>query len=278
MVAVSKKRGRPKSALKAKWARERAEAARSKKRSIRLALPPVDPDLLDAFDHPKSAVLRRAIAMQLLTSEKVNVAVARSHRHLREALAAVYATWFELGRWPENERLALLEELRDATLQKAGRGGGLHILLRSMIAYEKPRDTPEAQAAERQAAMRRVGRDAAALKCAARQRVKPAEFIKFVASYPGGLDRMSRDEAQAGRQNTAAVDPTPTKLNLVWPSKDHELAVLEALEESEGVALLVRASSTVGRFEVVMAHNVNRSPENWNHRLKGADPLPPFSV
>ena len=278
MVMSLKTKKRPKGGIKARWAKERAEAARSKKRSTRLALPPVDPELFGEFDRPESPVARRILAMQLLTTDKVDTAMARSHRYLREALAAVYATWFELGRWPDDERTDFLEELQEASEQKTTRGGGLHILLRSLIEYEKAVATPEAQAAERQAAQRRVGRDAAALKFAARQKVKPAEFIEFVATYPGGLDRMSRDQAQAQREKIKAADPSPTKLSLVWSSKEHELAVLDALEESEGVALLVRASKTPGRFEVVMAHDVNRSPENWNERLKGLDPLPPFSV
>lgn len=266
-----------KSGIKARWAKQRAEAAKSKKRSTRLALPPVDPELLGEFDRPESPAARRSLAMQLLTTDKVDTAMARSHRYLREALAAVYATWFELGRWPHDERTDFLEELQESSEQKTTRGGGLHILLRSLIEYEKAVATPEAKAAERQAAQRRVGRDAAALKYAARQKVKPAEFIEFVATYPGGLDRMSRDEAQAEREKIKAANPFPTKLSLVWPSKEHELAVLDALEETEGVALLVRASKTPGRFEVVMAHDVNRSPENWTQRLKGLDPLPPFS-
>lgn len=266
------------SSSKAGWAKKRAEAARSEKRSTRLALPPVDPELYGEFDRPESPVARRSLAMQLLTTEKVDTAMARSHRYLREALAAVYATWFELARWPNDERTDFLEELQLASEQKTTRGGGLHILLRSLIEYEKAVETPEAQAVERQAAQRRVGRDAAALKFAARKKVKPADFIDFVATYPGGLDRMSRDEAQAEREKIKAANPSPTNLSLVWPSKEHELAILDALEESEGVALLVRVSKTPGRFEVVMAHDVNRSPENWNERLKGLDPLPPFSV
>ncbi|MBX9574044.1 MAG: hypothetical protein K2X07_00195 [Caulobacteraceae bacterium] len=266
-----------KSGAKGRWAKERAEAAQSRKRSTRLALPPVDPELFEDLDSPKSRHSRRRLLMELATTDRVDAAVARSHRYLREALAAVYATWFELARWSKTERETFLEELRDATEQKTVRGGGLHILLRALITYEQVADTPEAQAAERRSAVRRVGRDAAALKFAARHKVRPADFAKFVATYPGGLDRMSRDEAEAERASVM-VEPTPTKLVLVWPSKEHEMAVLDALEESEGVALLVRVSKATGRYEVVMAHDVNRSPENWNERLKTLDPLPPFSV
>ncbi len=260
------------------------QAARQSRLRTSLQLPVLDPDLVARLGGKRRAASVAEIAQQIALFVGVDDAVKRSHRYYHRALAKVYETWLELLTWEEADQAELLEALNALTEQKTTKGDGLHILLRSMIDYGGVVDE-SAPAEERrkvsQIAVQRAGRDAAALKFAARQKTPSDRLAAFIAEYPGGVDRMARDEAQQRKGKVRSV-PAPVRpgVNLIWP-KGLEEAVLDAFEDSQGVSIFLCPGAQAGSFEVAVAHNVNRSAENWCERVKrkhDLDPLEPVSV
>jgi hypothetical protein len=225
-----------------------------------------------------------ALAAEIATFAGVDDAIKRSHRYYHRALGKVYETWFELMSWEEEDQSALLAAVNEVAELKTTKGDGLHILLRSLIDYGGKADdgaSAEERRRSSQVAVRRVGRDARALKFAARREVPSDGLAAFIASFPGGVDSMAREESREGKgQIQAGVRAAPIRVKLMWP-KGLEEAVLDAFDDSEGVAIFLRPSEREGVLEVVAAHNVNRSAENWCDRLKhkhDLDPLDPVSV
>jgi len=268
--------------LRAKLA---AQAASKKTERSRLGdalkLPVLDAGLAAKLGGKRRAQTLDALTMEILTFAGVEDAIKRSHRYYHRALAKVYETWFELLTWEEEDQSALLAELNDVAELKTTKGDGLHILLRSLIDYRGKADegaSTEERRRSSQIAVQRVGRDARALRFAARREVSVDDLAAFIASFPGGVDGMAREESRDGKGQAQAKDQAAlTRVKLVWP-KGLEEAVLDAFDDSEGVAIFLRPSELDGVFEVAVAHNVNRSPENWSDRLKtkhNLDPLEP---
>jgi hypothetical protein len=267
--------------LRERLAGSKIEVEGRRKLRDQLALPVLNPRLVQRLGGAQRTRSLDALEQEVLVFNGVDDAMKRSHRYYRRALAKVYEVWLELLTWPESDRFELLQRLNDATEQKTKKGDGLHVLLRALIDYGGSSDESLAKEDLRkvnQAAVRRVGRDAAALRCAARSGVAAGGFAEFVDSYPGGLVRMERDEAQArkadgGRPATARRP----RLKLLWPD-GLEDAVLDTLDESEGVALFLTPGEDAGTFKVAVAHNVNRDVENWCGRFPALEPIEPAQV
>lgn len=266
-----------------------AKAAKPKKPPVvketlteRLGRPVFDNDLVRQISGPLRQSAFEHIKLEIERFRSASSAMHRSHHYQRLALSKVYEVWRELSLWTSEDRGHLLSQLDYDNDEKTERGGGLHVLLRSLITYTSPID-PDAPKADhqkaRQAMLVRVSRDAGAIMFALRQNVEPADFVQFVARYPGGLDRMAKDGAAARRGEAVKIPKRfrPKKLKLAWPS-GLEDAVARRVAAGDNVTIYLVGEAGAKEARVACAYALKDGVEEWRESMSDGEAVEPSVI